>query len=125
SLAAFPDLAAFAAFLQDHGFRLDDTAGCGGHGGPGGPGGPGGSGGMIHGSPAAGLEQLATRASLALVEFSDTAARVPGCRYNATRRHPLASGERFGGLWPAGNEAVNTPVAAAGNPHEISPVALS
>lgn len=82
SLATFPDLAAFAAFLHEHGFKLDD---CGG---------------LIKGSPAARLERLATRDAAALVAFSDTTARVPGCCYHAARRYPLPSGERFHGFWP-------------------------
>lgn len=83
SLETFPDLEAFAAFLHEHGFKLDD---CGG---------------VIKGSPAARLEQLATRDATALVAFSDTTARIPAFRYHAARRYPLPSGERFHGFWPA------------------------
>lgn len=81
SLEAFPDLEAFAAFLSDHGFKLDDANG------------------VIQGSPAEWLEQLATRHATAVVAFSDTTARIPGFRYHAARRYPLPSGERFAGFW--------------------------
>ncbi|HET9627569.1 MAG TPA: DUF1338 domain-containing protein [Kofleriaceae bacterium] len=86
SLASFPDLDALAAFLAEHGFRIDD------HGA--------GHAGRIQGSRAQALEQIATRHELARVAFSDTTARVPGCRYELARRYALPTGERFSGFLP-------------------------
>jgi len=81
SLSTFPDLDALAAFLAEHGFRLDHAGG-------------------IQGSRAQWLEQIATRHELARVAFADITARVPGCQYQLSRRYALPSGERFSGFLP-------------------------
>jgi hypothetical protein len=83
SLQTFPDLEALAAFLAEHGFRIDDL------------------GGIIKGSRAERLEQLATRHELAQVAFVDATVRVPACRYELARRYPLPSGDRFRGFLPS------------------------
>lgn len=83
SLSTFPDLEALAAFLIEHGFRLDDA------------------GGAIKGSRATRLEQLSTRADPVAVAFSDTTARIPSGHYELARRYRLPSGELFHGFVPA------------------------
>jgi hypothetical protein len=83
SLSTFPDLDALAAFLAEHGFRIDERAG------------------RIQGSRAEWLEQIATRHELAPVAFADTTARIPGCRYQLSRRYALPTGERFSGFLPS------------------------
>lgn len=83
SLSTFPDLDALAAFLAEHGFRIDERAG------------------KIQGSRAEWLEQIATRHELARVAFADTTARIPGCRYQLARRYALPTGERFSGFLPS------------------------
>jgi hypothetical protein len=82
ALSTFPDLAALAAFLVEHGFRLD-------------------GGGRIDGSPAAWLEHSATLPDRVAVAFADATVAIPSCRYEFTRRHRLPSGELFHGFAPA------------------------
>jgi hypothetical protein len=83
SLPAFPDLEALAAFLIEHGERLDER------------------GGAIKGSRAEWLERSSTRPDLAWVEFSDCTVRIPSGTYELARRYRLPSGELFHGFVPA------------------------
>lgn len=80
SLSTFPDLHALAAFLIDHGERLEDR------------------GGVVKGSRAHRLERCATRPDMITVAFSDVTVRIPGSCYEFTRRYPLPSGELFHGF---------------------------
>lgn len=80
SLSTFPDLDAVAAFLTEHGFRLDET------------------GGAIKGSRAARLERSSTRVDSVAVEFADATVRIPSCHYEFARRYRLPSGELFHGF---------------------------
>jgi len=75
SLSAFPDLEALAAFLIDHGERLDER------------------GGSIEGAHAERLEHLSTRADSVAVEFADATVRVPSghCRFARRYRLPDAA----------------------------------
>lgn len=86
SLSTFPDLEALAAFLVEHGFRLDDT---------------GGAGAAIRGSRAACLQRLSTRPDTVTVELADARLRLPSGHYEFARRYRLPSGELFRGFAPS------------------------
>jgi hypothetical protein len=83
SLSTFPDLEALAAFLIEHGFRLDDA------------------GGAIKGSRAARLQRLSTRPDAVTVELADARLRIPSGHYEFARRYRLPSGELFHGFAPS------------------------
>ena len=87
-LSTFPDLAALAAFLVDHGFTLNAA------------------GGVIKGTPADRLEQAATRADSVEVSFTDATVRIPSCYYEFARRYPLPSGELFHGFIPTSADKI-------------------
>lgn len=88
SLSTFPDLAALAAFLVEHGFTLND------------------SGGTIKGSRAELLEQSSTRADAVVVAFSDVTARIPSCYYEFARRYRQPNGELFHGFVPGSADKI-------------------
>ncbi len=80
ALSTFPDLAAFDAFLVEHGFSVDER------------------GGAIKGSRAERIEHSATVPDRISVAFTDATVRIPGCHLALVRRYPLPSGELFHGL---------------------------
>jgi hypothetical protein len=88
SLTTFDDLEAVNAFLEGHGFVLNEV------------------GGRVKGSPADHLEQSSTRADAVDVPFADGTHRVPSCYYEFARRHPLPSGELFQGFVPASADKI-------------------
>jgi hypothetical protein len=83
SLSTFPDLEALAAFLVEHGFRLDDADRA------------------IRGSRATRLQRLSTRPDAVTVELADARLRIPSGRYEFSRRYRLPSGERSHGFAPS------------------------
>jgi hypothetical protein len=88
ALASFPDLAALVAFLQEHGFVMNE------------------SGGLIKGSQAERLEQASTMADAVEVEFSDTKVKIPSCYYEFALRYRLPNGDTFQGFVPASADKI-------------------
>jgi len=80
ALKKFDSLQALNAFLKEHGFKLNA------------------SGGEIKGSPDVFLEQSATLADEADVDFTDGVHRIPACYYEFARRYPLPDGTLFQGF---------------------------
>ncbi len=88
ALTTFPDLPSLNAFLQDHGFTLNEA------------------GGAIKGTPAQRLEQSSTRADSIEVELAGERLRVPSCYYEFARRYPQPDGELFHGFVPASADKI-------------------
>lgn len=80
ALTRHRELASLVAFLEGHGFAFNAA------------------GGAIKGSPALGLEQASTLASVVPVAFTDGVHRVPGCYYEFARRHAGPDGRLFRGF---------------------------
>jgi hypothetical protein len=79
-LKTFETLEALTAFLQESGFRLND------------------SGGVIKGTPEELLQQASTRADEVEVEFEDGVQKIPSCYYEFAKRYPLPDGRLFQGF---------------------------
>jgi hypothetical protein len=88
ALETFPDLAALAAYLVEHGFTLNE------------------SGGTIKGTRADLLEQSSTRADSIEVAFDDQTVRIPSCYYEFAKRYSLPSGELFQGFVPTSADKI-------------------
>lgn len=80
ALKGFDDLAAFNDFIEQAGYRLND------------------SGGKIKGSPEVYLEQSSTLAAEVEVDFLDGRHWIPGCYYEFALRYPLPDGKLFKGF---------------------------
>ena len=77
ALSTFPDLAALAAFLVEHGFQLDQR-------------------GAVRGSPGQRIACAATRPDRVTVAFSDATVAIPGGRYELTQRDGMPGEPRHG-----------------------------
>lgn len=80
ALKCFPTLKNFNDYLEENGFKLNNT------------------GGKIKGSPDVYLEQSSTLADPVRVEFSDGREAIPGCYYEFAKRYPLPDGTIFSGF---------------------------
>ncbi len=76
-LLTFFEIESLNAFLQDQGFRLNQ------------------SGGLVKGTPEQLLEQSSTLADMVHVEFSDTEHTIPGCFYEFAKRYPQSNGRLY------------------------------
>ncbi|HUS64443.1 MAG TPA: DUF1338 domain-containing protein [Kofleriaceae bacterium] len=82
ALTTFASLEELDRFLQDNGFRMNE------------------SGGLIKGTPAQLLEQSSTLADEVEVELADGPHRLPSCYYEFARRYPGPDGRLFQGFVP-------------------------
>jgi hypothetical protein len=80
SLTSFKSFADFNAFLQNKGYKLNE------------------SGGVIKGSPKEYLEQSSTLAHPVQVQFADKKAMIPSCYYEFAYRYPMPNGKLFQGF---------------------------
>ncbi|MCA9407647.1 MAG: DUF1338 domain-containing protein [Candidatus Omnitrophica bacterium] len=80
ALKTFKDFPEFNQFLQDSGFKMNE------------------SGGLIKGSAKEYLEQSSTLAHPVEIDFADTKKTVPACYYEFARRYPLPNGKLFQGF---------------------------
>jgi hypothetical protein len=82
ALTTFTSLEELNRFLQDSGFRMNE------------------SGGLIKGTPADLLEQSSTLADEIEVQLADGPRVLPSCYYEFARRYPLPDGRLFQGFIP-------------------------
>jgi hypothetical protein len=80
SLNSFKNFADFNSFLQNKGYKLNE------------------SGGVIKGSPKEYLEQSSTLAHPVQIQFADQKVMIPSCYYEFAYRYPMPNGKLFQGF---------------------------
>ncbi len=87
-LLTFFDIQTLNTFLQDKGFRLNE------------------SGGLVKGTPEQLLQQSSTLADMVHVEFKDAEHTIPGCFYEFAKRYPQANGRLYQGFIAASADKI-------------------
>jgi hypothetical protein len=80
SLKKFNTIEKVNQFIQDNGFRIND------------------SGGSIKGTPSELLEQSSTRSEMIQMHFIEGIREIPGCYYEFARRYPDHDGKLYSGF---------------------------